>query len=178
MSYTANPYAPPEGRVADPEPISHGLKQRRVLVMIVFMIITLGIYYLVWWFRRRPGLNRLNSPQKLALWPLLLFAAQFLAQFVIGVIEGITSERNVIGEGGKLFMTVVQLMVGIVMIIQTFKIKDMIEDHAQRSNAMFLEQVHLSGLMTFFFSIFYLQWAINRYVVGTESHGEQIARIS
>lgn len=31
---------------------------------------------------------------------------------------------------------------------------------------MFVEQVQLSGLMTFFFSIFYLQWAINRYVVG------------
>jgi uncharacterized membrane protein len=25
--------------------------------------------------------------------------------------------------------------------------------------------VKLSGLMTFFFSIFYLQWAINRYVI-------------
>jgi hypothetical protein len=28
--------------------------------------------------------------------------------------------------------------------------------------------VKLSGLMTFFFSIFYLQWAINRYVVGAQ----------
>ena len=34
---------------------------------------------------------------------------------------------------------------------------------------MFVAQVQLSGLMTFFFSIFYLQWAINRYVVGTPS---------
>jgi magnesium-transporting ATPase (P-type) len=174
-----NPYAPPEGRVADPEPVSHGLKQRRVLVMIVFMIITLGIYYLVWWFRRRPGLNRLNSPQKLALWPLLLLTAQFVGQFVIGVIAGITLEQDVIGEGGRLFMTVFQLMVGIVIIVQTFKIKDMIEDHAQpvQSYPMSVEQVKLSGLMTFFFSIFYLQWAINRYVVGTESHGEEIARV-
>ena len=31
---------------------------------------------------------------------------------------------------------------------------------------MFVEHVRLSGLMTFFFSIFYLQWAINRYIVG------------
>jgi hypothetical protein len=30
---------------------------------------------------------------------------------------------------------------------------------------MFTQPVRLSGLMTFFFSIFYLQWAINRYVV-------------
>jgi hypothetical protein len=175
-----NPYAPPQGRVADPEAVSHGLKQRRVLVMIVFMIITLGMYYLLWWFRRRPGLNRLNSPQKLALWPLLLLTAQFVAQFVLGVIAGITQGQDVIGEGGRLFMTVFQLAVGIVIIVQTFKIKDMIEDHAQRvqSYPMSFEQVKLSGLMTFFFSIFYLQWAINRYVVGTESHVEEIARVS
>jgi len=29
-----------------------------------------------------------------------------------------------------------------------------------------VEPVQLSGLMTFFFSIFYLQWAINKYVGG------------
>jgi len=46
------------------------------------------------------------------------------------------------------------------MIIQAFRAKEMIEDHAA-------EQVKLSGVMTFFFSIFYLQWAINRYVVGS-----------
>lgn len=90
-----NPYAPPEAKVADPLPDSHGLKQRRVIVMIVFMI------------------------------------------------------------------------------IQTFRVKDMIEDHAEpetESGPMFVEHVKLSGLMTFFFSIFYLQWAINRYVVaGTQS---------
>ena len=46
----------------------------------------------------------------------------------------------------------------------------MIEDHAtpeSDSGPMFVERVELSGVMTFFFSIFYLQWAINRYVAGT-----------
>ena len=61
-----NPYAPPKVRVADPFPDSLGLK-RRSLVVMFFMIITFGLYYLIWWFRRRPGLNRLNSARKLAL---------------------------------------------------------------------------------------------------------------
>ncbi|MBY0496409.1 MAG: DUF4234 domain-containing protein [Cyanobacteria bacterium] len=70
-----NPYAPPKTRVVDHEPNEHGLKHRGVVVMIIFAIISFGIYYLVWWFRRRPGLNRLNSPRKLPLWPLLSLIA-------------------------------------------------------------------------------------------------------
>jgi Domain of unknown function (DUF4234) len=171
-----NPYAPPQGKVADPEPVAHGLKERRVLVMIVLVIITLGFYYLVWWFRRRPGLNRLDSPQKLALWPLLLLTAQFVMQFVIGLIQGFSPEQDVIGETARPFITLFQFAVSIVIIVQTFKIKHMIEDHTQvlPSERMFVERAELSGLMTFFFSIFYVQWAINRYVVGTPSHREQI----
>ena len=168
----SNPYAPPEAMVADPPPDSHGLKRRRVIVMVVFMIITFGLYYLVWWFRRRPGLNRLNSPKKLPLWPLLLVTALFTIQWFLGVFAGTTPVEQVIGAGGALLITLFQFVVGIVMIIQSFRVKDMIEDHAtpdNESGPMFVEQVKLSGLMTFFFSIFYLQWAINRYVAGTHS---------
>jgi len=65
------------------------------------------------------------------------------------------------------------------MLIQSFWVKDMIEEHASpdsTSGPMFVEQVQLSGLMTFFFSIFYMQWAINRYVVGdrTDVNGEPV----
>ena len=48
-------------------------------------------------------------------------------------------------------------------------IRDIIQDHATPPpdpDQRFVEQVQLSGVMTFFFSIFYLQWAINKYVVG------------
>jgi hypothetical protein len=167
-----NPYAPPEAKVADPPPDSHGLKPRRVLVMVLFIIITFGIYYVVWWFRRRPGLNRLNSPKKLAVWPLVLLTAWFAIQLGLGLVQGSRPAEEVLGTGGMLFVTLFQFAVGILMIIQTFRVKDMIEDHAMPetdSGPMFVEHVQLSGLMTFFFSIFYLQWAINRYVVGTQN---------
>lgn len=165
-----NPYAPPVATVADPLPVSHGLKRRSVLLMIVFMFVTLGIYYLIWWFRRRPGLNRLNSSKKLALWPLLLMVGLYSAQFGIRLVGGDRPLDEVIGTSGALLLLVFQLGVGILMIVQSFRIKDMIEEHAmpETSSPMFSEQVQLSGLMTFFLSIFYLQWAINRYVVDAE----------
>ena len=53
--------------------------------------------------------------------------------------------------------------------MQCFIIKDVLEDHltvreddALPSPSVFVEQVPLSGLMTFFFGILYLQWVINR----------------
>ena len=154
-----NPFAPPKSRVADPELESYGLKRRSLLVMIVFTFISFGVYYPVWWFRRRAGLNRLNSPTKLALWPLLLFASLFVIPFVLAFIR-IDPDEDFAGEAIMGVLAVFQLYVGILMIIQAFRVKEMIEDHAA-------EQAKLSGVMTFFFSIFYLQWAINRYVLGT-----------
>lgn len=75
----------------------------------------------------------------------------------------------VIGAVGSGVLTLVQLVVGIAMVIQCFRIRDIIQDHAPPPpdpDQLFVEQVQLSGVMTFFFSVFYLQWAINKYVVG------------
>ena len=163
-----NPFAPPKARVADPVSDAHGLKRRSVLVMILFFFITLGVYMPVWWFRRRAGLNRLDSPRKLALWPLLLFGALFAIQFGVGIVQGLRPGEQIPGPGIDTILVLFQLGVGILMIIQSFKVKDMIEDHAApapHSGPMFGGQVQLSGVMTFLFSIFYLQWAINSYVV-------------
>jgi hypothetical protein len=164
----ANPYAPPKARVADVESTSHGLEKRSVLVMIVLTFITFGTYFLIWWFRRRPGLNRLDSPAKVPLWPLLLMAALWVAVVMVGVLDGLSPDGRALSPGGNLMFSLVQLAVGISMLIQAFKVKGMIEDHvapADSSQMFQVEQVKLSGLMTFFFSIFYLHWAINRYVI-------------
>lgn len=164
----SNPYAPPTAVVTDPEPDTHGLKHRSVWLMIVFTVISFGLYYLIWFFRRRPGLNRLDSPRKIPMWPLWLAAALFSVQFVVGMVAGAEPVPVVIGEVGSGVLTLAQLVVGIALIIQCFRIRDIIQDHATPPpdpDQRFVEQIQLSGVMTFFFSIFYLQWAINKYVV-------------
>jgi cellobiose-specific phosphotransferase system component IIC len=163
-----NPYSPPTAQVAAPVTQS-GLKKRRVVVMIFLLFVTIGIYYPVWFFRRRAGLNRLDSPRKLALWPLVLFASFFALQVVLGFVAGEQTAAQAFGGEMELVLSVLQLAIGILMIVQCFAVKDIIEDHAQgpegEERGLFRPQVKLSGLMTFFFSIFYLQWAINKYVV-------------
>ncbi|HLG55261.1 MAG TPA: DUF4234 domain-containing protein [Vicinamibacterales bacterium] len=164
----ANPYAPPKAAVAD-VPAPTGLKRRRVITMFAFVVLTLGIYYLVWFFRRRTALNQLNSPRKLRLWPLLAFTADFVLEIGFTLAAGDETIEVAFGAPVAMLLTLVRLAVGIVMIWQCFIIKDIIEDHVAPADAglqpMFVERVKLSGLATFFFSIFYLQYAINRYII-------------
>jgi cellobiose-specific phosphotransferase system component IIC len=170
-----NPYAPPTAQVGSPAAVGSGLKHRNLVVMFVLLILTLGIYYPVWFFRRRPGLNRLDSSRKLALWPLLLFAGDFVLEVVAAILAGDQTVAQAFGSQVVLVMQLLQFSIGILMIIQCFAIKDIIEEHAMGPDDdsgepnLFKPHVKLSGLMTFFFSIFYLQHAINKYVVGAQA---------
>jgi len=167
-----NPYAPPNAVVSD-EPFATptGLKRRRVVAMIVLSIVTFGVYYPIWFFRRRSALNRLSSPRKLRLWPLVVCCAVMFVDWVLAFASAPGSPAQLIGPGASIVLGLVRLAVGILMLVQCFIIKDILEDHLagpdDASHLMFEGRVKLSGLMTFFFSIFYLQHVINRYVVGS-----------
>ena len=164
---THNPYAPPEAHVASPA--DTGLKRRSVWLMVLLLIVTLGFYYPIWFLRRRKGLNRLDSSRKLRLWPFALFATYFVGAFLLGLVPRRTV-GEIFGFGVWDYLRALQLGMGIMMIVQCFRMKDIIEDHAQGPDdaprdELFRPPVKLSGLMTFFFSIFYLQYAINKYVI-------------
>lgn len=167
---THNPYAPPAAPVASVRDHTV-LEHRSVWLMLVFVLCTFGLDHPVWFFRRRRGLNLLDSPRKLPMWPLMLFAGYLVTAFVIGLMTGGSTVEEAFGVEAAMALRIAQLIMGVLMIMQCFAVKDIIEDHAQgpddaSRDEMFKPHVKLSGLMTFFFSIFYLQWAINHYVVG------------
>jgi len=165
-----NPYAPPKAVVDDAAaPL---FKRRRVVVMILLMIVTFGFYYPAWFLARRAALNRLESPRKLRRWPfvanVIVFSVVFVLDFVASASQ-LRSREQLIGAGPSLVLGLVQLAVAILMLVQCFAIKDILEDHLVAPDSEmpepFSHRVELSGIMTFFFQIFYLQWAINRYIV-------------
>ena len=167
-----NPYAPPKAAVADLS--STGLKRRSVLVMIVFAVLTFGLYYPIWFLRRRAALNGLDSPRKLQTWPFVVFIAWFVFQVMVGAAAGSAPPEETFGEGAVLLLNLVQLAVGILMLVQSFVTKDILEDHLsgpgeEVPNPLFVNAVKLSGVMTFFFQIFYLQYVINRDIVSSKS---------
>ena len=147
-------------------------KRRSVFLMIVLTVVTFGLYYPFWFLRRRAALNRLDSPRKLQLWPFLIFLAFWLLQVIIVIASGPESPEQTIGAGGSLLLRLCRLAVGILMVVQCFFIKDILEDHLAGpednvSSSLLLDRVNLSGLMTFFFQIFYLQHVINRHIAGS-----------
>ena len=147
-------------------------KRRSIFLMIVLTVVTFGLYYPAWFLRRRAALNRLDSPRKLQLWPFLIFLAFWLLQVIIAIASGSESPEQTLGAGASLFLRLARLAVGILMVAQCFFIKDILEDHLAGpednvSSSILLGRVSLSGLMTFFFQIFYLQYAINRHIAGS-----------
>jgi hypothetical protein len=65
--------------------------------------------------------------------------------------------------------------VAILVLVQCFFIKDILEDHLrgpeenEPSPLSSMSQANLSGLMTFVFTIFYLQYIINRDILATRT---------
>jgi hypothetical protein len=167
-----NPYAPPKAAVGDVSPT--GLKRRSVLLMIVLTLVTIGLYYPIWFLRRRPALNRLDSPRKLRLWPFAVFTAWFVFQFMVGFAAALRPRGQVTGGEASLLFNLLQLGINILMLVQSFFTKDILEDHLAGPgddvpNPLFVDSVKLSGVMTFFFQIFYLQYVINRYIAVPKS---------
>jgi hypothetical protein len=120
------------------------------------------------------GLNRLDSPRKLPLWPFLVFIAWFVLHFMVSIASGSAPREQVIGGGAALFLDLIQLAVAILIVVQCFAIKDILADHLQGpgdsvSSPLFVDRVELSGLKTFFFQAFYLQHVINRHIVGSQT---------
>jgi len=167
----SNPYAPPTAAIADLS--SGGLRRRSVVLMIVLTLLTFGVYYPIWFLRRRAGLNRLNSPRKLQLWPFVIVIAWLACQFIAGIVAGLNGQP--IGGSLAILFNIVQLAVGILLLVQSFFTKDILEDHLSGPgddipNPLFVETLKLSGVMTFFFQIFYLQYVINRHIAAAKSN--------
>ena len=137
--------------------------------MIVFTIATFGIYHILWYFLRRPALNQLDSPRKLPLWPMCAHGTVWAVTIVTDIVSAPLPRAALIGPAAAAFLSLALLGTSILMLVMTFRIKDMLEDHLAEpeeaaSILRYSERVKLSGLMTFFFSIYYLQYVINNYV--------------
>lgn len=154
------------------EPASHvELKQRSVLVTLVFMIVTLGLYYPIWFLRRRTALNQLDSPRKLRLWPFLIYLGLFSLRVLVAGASSPLPTELAIGPAAALMLSLTQFVAVILMVVQCFVVKDIIEDHlagpeGSVTTMSTMQRVQLSEVMTFFFGIHYLQYVINRDVVG------------
>jgi len=146
------------------------LKKMPVILTIVFAIITLGIYCPIWFLRRRDSINALKSEENLGTAVfgfviVMIFFSMFL-MYLSGFIEGLAEEEllrsnfmdytKAIDSTGK----IINIVVGFILLFQCFKVRRIFNSHF---NAYFNIDIRFSGVAIVFFTIFYLQYKINRF---------------
>ena len=130
-----------------------------IIVMIVLMVLTLGLYVPIWFLRRRRALNQLDSPRKVNAWP-------FITAICVLVIQ-IPAELLAATDGVQPVFDLLNLVWTVFFVWQAFKTKRILDDHlfavaADRPSGARARASQLSGVLTVFFTIFYLQHVINR----------------
>jgi len=144
------------------------VKKTSVILMVVFTALTYGIYYCAWFLVRKKSLNQLSRSRKIGSWVfilcILLITVQIMLGFGSGVLQGMAEALN-----NPAYLTHIPLLNGIdkglnlivalLWLIQCFKVKAILEDHLKSKDPFALS---LSGLATWFFGAFYLQYRINK----------------
>ena len=146
-------------------------ERTNVALIVVLTFISFGLYYPIWFLRRRSALNGLRSPEKLGAASLVvalgLTLAYIITNLAVGFTEGLTSETTPYWL--PVFDGVAMLSIGVILIFQAFKVRRILEDHMSKSRTgpfsssiALLHDSSISGVATFFFGIFYLQYEINQ----------------
>ena len=143
---------------APPVHTAPGLPETSVLLMIFLMVVTLGIYIPIWFLTRRKAINSLNSSEELSLGMIVFTLVAFIGSVGLDLIYPESS-----------LGTFVNLVLGIAVLVLSFKVRSILQDHLSpqatgplSSTAALQSEVSISGVLTFFCGIFYLQYKINR----------------
>ena len=144
------------------------LWRRNLVLTFILMWLTLGFYVPLWFLRRRGALNEMAPTTPLSPWPAaIVFAYLAVRDFLLLGPARITPESAPIAA---LVLQGVTFVAAIVLIGEAFRVKAMLEDYltppADGTLQLTVERAgNLSGLMTFFLGILYLQHVINSRIV-------------
>ncbi len=130
------------------------IKRTPVLLVVFFLVITLGFYGIFWFLNRMEALNNLDSKSKLSpgIFQVLLISSGTLLVFrILDVFFDINF-------GIDLILFLVSLIVFGLVIAQAFKVRRILLDHF---DANFSGLKVISGGLTLFLGIIFLQYKIN-----------------
>jgi hypothetical protein len=143
-----------------------------VLLMLLLAVVTLGISIPVWFLRREKAFNALRSKVKmtaaLPVVALVVLVAAYGAELFAGVLAGLGAPGlgNLVGLGAG-FLRLAHFAL---ILLLSFRVRDVLQEHLRAraadyggSTSMSLQAqgYSVSGILTFFFSAFYLQSKIN-----------------
>jgi hypothetical protein len=155
------------------------LDRTSVALLVLLTLITFGLYYPFWFMRRKSEINALQSREKLSLVPFLAVCLIWLLDFFLNLFFAQSTRMGLESSPSWLvgFDGLASLAGGVILVLQAFKVRRIMEDHLEASRTgplstsiALLQGLSLSAVATFFFGIFYLQYKINDLVdVWTEA---------
>jgi hypothetical protein len=142
-----------------------GLKPTNLVRVAAFSSLSLGLYYPVWFWRRREALNNLRSRTKLDDRVLVLsFSLLTLSVLLAWIVVPLRGSAEVahaaptVAKGVEVSSQLLCLLVLIVLWVQCFRVRRILLDHLNRYLGL---GVSISWFYTLVFQILYLQRRIN-----------------
>ncbi|MBN2755181.1 MAG: DUF4234 domain-containing protein [Candidatus Goldbacteria bacterium] len=123
------------------------IKKTPVLLVILFQLITLGIYYPIWFLRR---MNSFNKMAKIT-GEEQISKAELVSALVLEILSAIAV---ILGSHGG----ILTLITFILLTIQAFRSRRIMISYQKKRKIKLV----MSGLAVFFISPYYLQFKINR----------------
>jgi H+/Cl- antiporter ClcA len=134
--------------------MAENLQKKNILVMILLVMVTYGIYIPIWFMKQRNAINNLKSKEKIPNGPIIFVLVIFILSAIM-FIPSIIYENTSIGNTIDWIDSAINIIGGLTIIVISFKIKKILNEHYN---------AQLSGLGTFFLTLFYLQYKINQFL--------------
>ncbi len=139
------------------------LKKTSIILMIILTVVTAGIYWPIWFLTRRKALNMMQSREKLGSGIFIFAIVLFGISLFIGLISGVMGElghKSLLATGLGAFSGILHAVAAGTVLVQSFKVRRIFHEHF---NTHLQRAISFSGVATFFFIIYYLQYKINRF---------------
>jgi hypothetical protein len=139
------------------------LKKTSIILMIILTAITAGIYWPIWFLTRRKAINTMQSREKLGSGVFVFAIVLFGISLFIGLISGVMEElghKSLLVTGLGAFSGILHAVAAGAVLVQSFKVRRIFNEHF---NTHLQRAISFSGVATFFFIIYYLQYKINRF---------------
>ena len=133
----------------------------KVFLLIIFGIVTLAIFFPIWFLIRKNWLNSLSATKKLgsglAIFVLVIYSFSAIMLFVPLEMQAY--------ETWDMIDNLLTLVGVVCLVILAFQVRRILIQHYDENLGM---NIGFSGVATFFFQEWYLQYKINRLPISGE----------
>ena len=129
-------------------------EKQSIFLFILLTFITFGTYPLYWIFTYQDAFNKLNSKVKISKISIIFIALTVIAFWLLFILYLYTNSLQK-QQTLETFLDYNNLASAIAYIYIAFRMKTILVDHFK---------IKMSGITTFFFSLFYIQYKINRII--------------